>query len=92
MLTVESAWPVPTLADGQVRPLLRPRQPRRSALGFRRQVLVKNEFAGINFIDTYHRGGLYPRDLPFIGAPHPTPPAALLRSQRGRCSAPGLRA
>jgi len=31
------------------------------------QVLVKNEFAGINFIDTYHRGGLYPRDLPFIG-------------------------
>ena len=23
--------------------------------------------AGINFIDTYHRGGLYPRDLPFIG-------------------------
>ena len=32
VLTVESAWPVPTLADGQVRPLLRPRQPRRSAL------------------------------------------------------------
>lgn len=30
-------------------------------------VIVKNEFAGINFIDTYHRGGLYPRDLPFIG-------------------------
>lgn len=30
------------------------------------QVLVKNEYAGINFIDTYHRGGLYPRDLPFI--------------------------
>ena len=55
------------------------------------QVLVKNEFAGINFIDTYHRGGLYPRDLPFIGAPTPLP-AALLRSQRGRCSAPGLRA
>ena len=31
------------------------------------QVLVQNEFAGINFIDTYHRGGLYPRELPFIG-------------------------
>jgi len=31
------------------------------------QVLVKNEFAGINFIDTYHRKGMYPRDLPFIG-------------------------
>jgi len=31
------------------------------------QVLVRNEFAGINFIDTYHRKGLYPRDFPFIG-------------------------
>lgn len=31
------------------------------------QVIVKNEFAGINFIDTYHRSGLYARDLPFIG-------------------------
>jgi len=31
------------------------------------QVLVKNEFAGINFIDTYHRKGLYARDLPFVG-------------------------
>lgn len=31
------------------------------------QVLVKNEYAGINFIDTYHRKGLYARDLPFIG-------------------------
>ena len=31
------------------------------------QVIVKNEYAGINFIDTYHRKGLYPRDLPFIG-------------------------
>lgn len=30
-------------------------------------VIVKNEFAGINFIDTYHRKGMYPRDLPFIG-------------------------
>ncbi len=28
---------------------------------------MKNEFAGINFIDTYHRSGLYKRDLPFIG-------------------------
>mmetsp|Transcript_12598 Transcript_12598/g.37838 ORF Transcript_12598/g.37838 Transcript_12598/m.37838 type:complete len:356 (+) Transcript_12598:68-1135(+) len=31
------------------------------------QVLVKNAFAGINFIDTYHRSGLYARDLPFVG-------------------------
>jgi NADPH2:quinone reductase len=31
------------------------------------QVLVHNHFAGINFIDTYHRKGLYARDLPFVG-------------------------
>mmetsp|Transcript_18074 Transcript_18074/g.25478 ORF Transcript_18074/g.25478 Transcript_18074/m.25478 type:complete len:338 (-) Transcript_18074:119-1132(-) len=30
------------------------------------QVLIKNEFAGINFIDTYHRKGLYPRSYPFV--------------------------
>ena len=30
------------------------------------QVLVKNHFAGLNFIDTYHRSGLYKRELPFI--------------------------
>ena len=30
-------------------------------------VIVKNEYAGINFIDTYHRKGLYARDLPFVG-------------------------
>jgi len=29
-------------------------------------VIVKNQFAGINFIDTYHRKGLYARDLPFV--------------------------
>lgn len=29
------------------------------------EVLVKIEFAGVNFIDTYHRRGLYPLDLPF---------------------------
>lgn len=29
--------------------------------------MVKNQFAGINFIDTYHRKGLYARDLPFVG-------------------------
>lgn len=28
--------------------------------------IVKNEFAGLNFIDTYHRSGLYPRECPFI--------------------------
>merc|ERR1740117_2789681 len=31
------------------------------------QVIVKNEFAGVNFIDTYHRSGLYARELPFVG-------------------------
>lgn len=31
------------------------------------QALVKNKFSGINFIDTYHRSGLYARELPFIG-------------------------
>lgn len=31
------------------------------------QVIVKNEYAGINFIDTYHRSGLYKRELPFVG-------------------------
>lgn len=30
-------------------------------------VIVKNQFAGINFIDTYHRSGLYARELPFVG-------------------------
>lgn len=30
-------------------------------------VLIKNEYAGINFIDTYHRSGLYARELPFVG-------------------------
>lgn len=28
--------------------------------------LIKNEYAGLNFIDTYHRGGLYPRKVPFV--------------------------
>lgn len=28
---------------------------------------LQNEYAGINFIDTYHRKGLYPRDFPFVG-------------------------
>lgn len=29
------------------------------------QVVVRVEAAGVNFIDTYHRTGLYPMDLPF---------------------------
>lgn len=29
------------------------------------EVLVEVESAGLNFIDTYHRGGLYPVDFPF---------------------------
>lgn len=28
--------------------------------------LIKNKFSGINFIDTYHRQGLYPRAVPFV--------------------------
>jgi NADPH2:quinone reductase len=29
-------------------------------------VLVRNSYAGVNFIDTYHRSGMYPRPLPFV--------------------------
>ncbi|KAG0166390.1 NADPH:quinone reductase [Apophysomyces sp. BC1034] len=29
-------------------------------------VIIKNHFAGVNFIDTYHRTGLYPLSLPFV--------------------------
>ncbi|MEZ0339703.1 quinone oxidoreductase [Mycobacterium sp. pV006] len=30
------------------------------------QVLIKAEAIGVNFIDTYFRSGLYPRELPFV--------------------------
>lgn len=30
------------------------------------QVLIDNTFAGVNFIDTYQRSGLYPTELPFV--------------------------
>lgn len=30
------------------------------------QVLIKVHYAGINFIDTYQRSGLYPQPMPFI--------------------------
>src|SRR3954451_2385229 len=30
------------------------------------EVLMKAEAIGVNFIDTYHRSGQYPRELPFI--------------------------
>ena len=30
------------------------------------QVLVKNAYAGVNYIDTYYRSGLYKQPLPFI--------------------------
>jgi NADPH2:quinone reductase len=30
------------------------------------QLLIKVKYSGINFIDTYHRTGLYPLALPFI--------------------------
>ncbi len=31
-----------------------------------KEALIKNDYAGLNFIDTYHRSGLYPRNCPFI--------------------------
>ena len=46
VLSYETDYPVPKLADGQV--------------------LVKNQYAGLNFIDTYYRSGLYKQELPFI--------------------------
>ena len=30
------------------------------------QVLIRAEAIGVNFIDTYFRSGLYPRETPFI--------------------------
>jgi NADPH2:quinone reductase len=30
------------------------------------QVLIKAEAIGVNFLDTYFRSGLYPRDVPFV--------------------------
>ena len=30
------------------------------------QILVENSYSGVNFIDTYHRSGLYKLPLPFI--------------------------
>eukprot|EP00299_Pterocystis_sp_00344_P016201 c8125_g1_i1.p1 GENE.c8125_g1_i1~~c8125_g1_i1.p1 ORF type:complete len:332 (-),score=71.23 c8125_g1_i1:127-1122(-) len=30
------------------------------------ECLVRNTFAGLNFLDTYHRTGLYPRERPFV--------------------------
>ncbi|HWT47697.1 MAG TPA: alcohol dehydrogenase catalytic domain-containing protein, partial [Mycobacterium sp.] len=30
------------------------------------EVLIKAEAIGVNYIDTYYRSGLYPRELPFI--------------------------
>lgn len=30
------------------------------------EILVRNHFAGVNYIDTYHRTGLYPMPVPFI--------------------------
>ena len=39
------------------------RAPRQPGPG---QVLVRQTAAGLNFIDTYHRAGLYPVKLPFV--------------------------
>src|SRR4051812_18087761 len=32
----------------------------------RGEVLIKAEAIGVNFVDTYFRSGLYPRELPFV--------------------------
>jgi NADPH2:quinone reductase len=40
-----------------------PRQPRQPGPG---QALVRQTASGLNFIDTYHRTGLYPVKLPFV--------------------------
>lgn len=40
-----------------------PREPRQPGPG---QALVRQTAAGLNFIDTYHRTGLYPVKLPFV--------------------------
>ena len=39
------------------------RAPRQPSAG---QVLVRQTAAGLNFIDTYYRTGLYPAKLPFV--------------------------
>ena len=47
-------------------------------------VIVKNTFAGLNFIDTYHRKGLYPRELPFVAARKVEELLSLRRPKRKR--------
>ncbi|MFQ5554936.1 MAG: quinone oxidoreductase [Acidimicrobiia bacterium] len=41
-------------------------QERSDAVAASGEVLVRTAFAGVNFIDTYHRSGLYPLPLPFV--------------------------
>ena len=31
------------------------------------EVVIRHSYAGLNFIDTYYRSGLYTQPLPFIG-------------------------
>jgi NADPH:quinone reductase-like Zn-dependent oxidoreductase len=55
------------------------------------QALVRLSAIGVNFVDTYHRGGLYPRAVPFVPgaegaggqASGPVPPLDLARLQSG---------
>ena len=30
------------------------------------EIVVRSEASGINYLDTYHRTGLYPNPLPFV--------------------------
>jgi len=52
------------------------------------QCLVKNQYAGLNFIDTYHRSGLYARDLPFVGGQEG---AGIIVATTPKAEAKGLR-
>ena len=53
---------VPRVGDASVLRVVAARVPTIAA----DQCLVRNRYAGLNFIDTYHRSGLYTRNLPFV--------------------------
>lgn len=63
VLQYRQDWPEPTITNpsgimNQTGPLsISKKDP---------QVLIRNEYIGVNYIDTYHRDGSYPLPLPFI--------------------------